>query len=117
MIQSYYNAAAILGTLPTQPLRTSSSRSSLSVFNPRIYVAEDIFKKIIIELLRLRVPLLPWSKGKPIAWDVTVADTFAESHLSTAAEQGADNKTVKYQRLEKTHIFLPVVIETAGSWS
>jgi len=42
MIQSCYNAAAILGTLPTQPLRTSSSRSSLSVFNPRIYVAEDI---------------------------------------------------------------------------
>jgi len=42
-----------------------------------------------------------------MAWDVTVPDTFAESHLSsTAAEQGAaakqaaDNKTAKYQGLE-----------------
>jgi len=59
-----------------------------------------------------------------MAWDVTVPDTFAESHLSpTAAEQGAaakqaaDDKTAKYQGLEKTHIFLPVAIETAGSRS
>jgi len=42
-----------------------------------------------------------------MAWDVTVPDTLAESYLSsTAAEQGAaDNKTAKYQGLEKTHLF------------
>jgi len=57
--------------------------------------------------------VIPWAKGKSMVWDVTVPDTFAESHLSsTAAEQGAaakqsaDNKTTKYQRLEKTPIFL-----------
>jgi len=58
-----------------------------------------------------------------MTWYVTIPDTFAESsHLSsTAAEQGAaakqaaDNKTAKYQVLEKTHIFAPVAIETAGS--
>jgi len=57
-----------------------------------------------------------------MAWDVTVPNTFAEFHVSsTAAEQGlaakqaADNKTAKYQGLEKTHIFFPAAIETAGS--
>ena len=33
--------------------------------------------------------VIPWAEGKLMAWDVTVPDTFAESHLSTAAEQGA----------------------------
>jgi len=60
------------------------------------------------------------------ACDVTVPDTFAGSHLSstaTAAEQGAaakqaaENKTAKYQGLEKTHIFFPVATKTVGSWS
>ena len=58
-----------------------------------------------------------------MAWDVTVPDTFAESHLSStsveqgaAAKQAADNKATKYQELETTHIFFPVAIETAGSW-
>ena len=53
-----------------------------------------------------------------MAWpDFTVPDTFAESHLSSnAAEQiAADNKTAKYQGLEKTHIFFPAVIETTIS--
>ena len=45
------------------------------------------------------------------------------NNCSTATEQGAaakqaaDNKTAKYQELEKTHIFFPVAIETAGAWS
>jgi len=45
-----------------------------------------------------------------------------EFHLSSnaakqgvASKQAADNKTAKYQGLEKTHIFFPVAIETAGS--
>jgi len=25
--------------------------------------------------------LLPWVRGKPMAWDVTVPDTYAESHI------------------------------------
>jgi len=33
---------------------------------------------------------LPWAKGKPMAWDVTVPDTFAESHMcDTATKPGA----------------------------
>jgi len=68
--------------------------------------------------------IISWAKGKSTACDVTVLDTFAESHLSAiaadqgaAAKQAADNQTAMYQGLEKTHIFFPVAIETAGSWS
>ena len=56
--------------------------------------------------------LLPWAKGKPMAWDVTVPDTYAESHIGNistkpgaAAEKAAQNKNDKYIRLSNT---LPV---------
>jgi len=26
--------------------------------------------------------LLPWAKGKPLAWDVAVPDTYTESHIA-----------------------------------
>jgi len=58
-----------------------------------------------------------------MAWDVTVTDTYAESHIdqtareacSTAANKAAANKTVKYNALSASHIFLPVAVETAGT--
>ena len=34
--------------------------------------------------------LIPWSKGKPLAWDVTVPDTYVDSHINmTSSEAGA----------------------------
>ena len=37
--------------------------------------------------------LIPWSRGKEMAWDVTVPDTYAASHLqSTALEAGSAAK-------------------------
>jgi len=58
-----------------------------------------------------------------MAWDVTVLDTYAESHIShTAREAGAaanrasDSKTAKYGALSVSHIFVPVAVETAGTW-
>ena len=69
------------------------------------------------------VTLIPWARGKPMAWDVTIPDTFAESHLletsitpGAAANQAATNKITKYAELSHTHIFFPVAIETAGAW-
>ena len=53
--------------------------------------------------------LLPWAKGKPMAWDVTVPDTYAESHIGNtstkpgaAAQKAAQNKNDKYTRLSNT---------------
>ena len=58
-----------------------------------------------------------------MAWDVTVPDTYAESHISnTAREAGAAanrasaSKTAKYIALSVSHIFVPVVVKTAGTW-
>jgi len=63
--------------------------------------------------------VLPWARGK---WDVTVPDTYAESHIgSTATKPGAaaqkteQNKIDKYSKLASTHIFYPFAIETAGT--
>jgi len=34
--------------------------------------------------------ILPWSRGRPLAWDVTVPDTYADAHVvNTAREAGA----------------------------
>jgi len=67
--------------------------------------------------------LLPWAKGKPLAWDVTVPDTYAESDIAdtvstpgAAAHQAAQHKIAKYFMLASTHMFYPIAIETAGAW-
>ena len=67
--------------------------------------------------------ILPWSRGRPLAWDVTVPDTYADSHVvNTAREAGAaanhaaTNKNIKYSQLSNTHVFVPVAIETGGTW-
>jgi len=70
-----------------------------------------------------RTTLLPLARGKPMAWDVTVPDTYAESHIGStttkpgaAAQKTAQNKIDKYSKLASTHIFYPFAIETAGTW-
>ena len=67
--------------------------------------------------------LIPWSRGRPMAWDITVPDTYAASHIGStstsagaAAEKAAVNKTVKYTALADTHFFIPVAVETGGAW-
>ena len=57
-----------------------------------------------------------------MAWDVTLPDTYAQSHLdSTSLKAGtiADNaaiakKTKKYTDITNTDIFIPVAIEMDG---
>jgi len=68
--------------------------------------------------------LIPWSRGKPVAWDVTVPGTYAVSHIGdtateagAAANQAAANKIAKYDELAGTHIFYPVAIETGDTWN
>ena len=67
--------------------------------------------------------MIPWSKDKPLAWDVTVPDTYADSHINMtsseaggAARQAASTKNTKYIDITSTHIVYSIAIETAGSW-
>jgi len=70
------------------------------------------------------VTLPPWAKGKPLARDVTVPDTYADSHLTdtattagSAADKVASNKVAKYRQIANSHIFVPFAIESAGTWN
>ena len=70
-----------------------------------------------------RATLVPWTRGKSLAWDVTVSDTYAAWHLQltsttdcAAAEKAAVNKTTNYVALAATHSFVLVSIKTSGAW-
>ena len=59
-----------------------------------------------------------------MAWDVTVPDTYAQSHVNdasiqagTAADSAAAAKKAKYTDITNTHMFIPVAIETGGPWN
>ena len=58
----------------------------------------------------------------PLAWEVTVTDTYGASHIVKAAEcaggtatKSAANKINIYSCLSSTHHFVPIAIETGGS--
>ena len=66
--------------------------------------------------------LIPWTRGKPLAWDITIANTYANSYVNdTATREAADRavptKTTKYTELSKSHHFTSIVIEMGGSWN
>ena len=68
--------------------------------------------------------LIPWKRGKPLAWDVTVPDTYAASYLAETAEsagaaanKAAANKISKYSTLATTHHFVPISVETGEPWN
>ena len=59
-----------------------------------------------------------------MAWDVTVPDTYAQSHVNdtsiqagTAADSAAAAKKAKNIDIANTHMFIPVAIETDRPWN
>jgi len=65
--------------------------------------------------------LIPWSGGKAVSWDVTVATTCAASYIQSsatiagaAAETAASKKLAKYSDLAVSHRFLPIALESQG---
>src|SRR6476661_218155 len=67
--------------------------------------------------------MIPWSRGRCMAWDVTVVDTLAPSHVTdssssagSAAAKAEGIKTAKYASLAQTHVFIPLALETMGAW-
>ena len=67
--------------------------------------------------------LIPWKQGKCLVWDVTCVNTIARSHVSNAASQAGlpgiaaeTKKKKKYSCLGNDKIFVPIALETLGSW-
>jgi hypothetical protein len=67
--------------------------------------------------------LVPWSCGRCLLWDATCPDTLAPSYIqrsaveaSSAAALAESKKLSKYATLSIAHEFVPVAIETLGSW-
>ena len=65
--------------------------------------------------------LIPWQRGKSLAWDVTVVNTLADSYFSAAPlsqasvdEMATERKISKYSILHANIIFQPVAFETLG---
>jgi len=53
-----------------------------------------------------------------LACDVTVPDTYADSHLAdTATTAGAAADKAASNKEANSHIFVPVAIESAGTWN
>ena len=68
--------------------------------------------------------LVPWSCGKALTWDVTVATPLADSYIlsssrsaGSAAETAATRKMQKYADLPTGYIFQPLAFETLGAIS
>jgi len=67
--------------------------------------------------------LVPWSRGRCLLWDATTPDTLASSHLQKSAQSAGfaaataeSVKMRKYATLAVAHEFVPVAIETLGTW-
>jgi hypothetical protein len=77
---------------------------------------------LVIGLRPDGVTLVPWSSGRCLAWDATVADTLADTYLDrTAQEAGAAAQVLaaakyrKYASLGDNYVFIPLAFETLGS--
>jgi hypothetical protein len=64
--------------------------------------------------------LVPWIKGQPLVWDVTIADTYVvkTSEISGfAAEMACKRKHSKYSSIiSSNYIFKGLAFETLGPW-
>ena len=67
--------------------------------------------------------LIPWREGRCLVWYVTVADTTAASYLqSTSISAGSDaelaavRKLAKYAELAQRYKFVPIAMESHGTY-
>ena len=67
--------------------------------------------------------LTTWKKGKCLIWDYTCADTLCKTYVNmssknpaAAAEMRESAKHTKYKELENDYWFMPICVETLGSW-
>ena len=61
--------------------------------------------------------LVPWSRGKPLAWDVTVPGTYAASHIqATAIFAGAAAERLRTTKGSSTMIWRPPIYLSPSLW-
>ena len=67
--------------------------------------------------------IIPWTSSRLLVWDATCSDTFAASNIHAAvaeigavAAQAEMSKISKYSHLDSSYLFVPVAIETCGSF-
>lgn len=67
--------------------------------------------------------MIPWRNDRPPIWDFSCADTLAKTYLkgtcknaSDAARKRESDKKGLYQDIETDVYFIPVCLETLGSW-
>jgi hypothetical protein len=68
--------------------------------------------------------LVPWIKGQPLVWDVTIVDTLADDYVlktsedsGFAAEMSCKRKHSKYSSIiSSNYIFKDLAFETLGPW-
>ena len=68
--------------------------------------------------------IIPWACGRLLLWDATCWDSFAPSNIQLAAlgpgrvaDMAARRKRDTYLNLARNHFFVPVAVETTGSFS
>ena len=69
------------------------------------------------------VTMMPWECGRPLIWDATCSDTYAQTYLPLAtnrsravADSAESRKLALYSHLQLTHTFVPVAVETTGAF-
>jgi len=69
------------------------------------------------------VTLIPWRRGRCVAWDATCPNTFAQAYVQASSMQsgsaaaGAElKKQQKYNDISAGIDFVPVAVETSGVW-
>ena len=68
------------------------------------------------------VTLIPFKKGKPLAWDVSCPHPICDSHMKSIDFPGAAataceaKKISKYKGLEDNYIFTPIIVDSIGAY-
>ena len=67
--------------------------------------------------------LLPWKNGKCLLWDYTCSGTLAPSYVEGSAKspghvakEGEVRKFKHYEHLVSDYEFIPISVETFGTW-
>ena len=67
--------------------------------------------------------IVPWTRSRCLIWDAACPDTLEPSYVArsaveagTAAHASESKKITKYLALADKHDFVPVAIETFGTW-